>query len=213
MQSEAPLRMNLAVVSRFKPLTKKMTGMSFFISRRTSSTCVSCQLGLGCSATTRSKGSERSRCPNCSGVTTISRLRVNRAFLSSDKQCSTSARNRWTKRIRTRLRLSPMMSRAEARVPCSMSGFCRNGSKKRLKMPGWRFFSAPNRPPALVSVTSYERYGLRLALSVQYCTGGTSPVSDKAHFRPVPIGGTDGSACHFLRRLALSCRLQYHVVH
>src|SRR5260370_20914860 len=64
-------------------------------------------------------------------------------------------------------------------------------------MPGWRFFSAPNRPPALVSVTSYERYGLRLALSVQYCTGGTSPVSDKAHFRPVPIGGTDGSASTF----------------
>jgi len=46
-QSAAPFRMNSAAVSRCKPWTKNMRGMSFFIWPKRSSTCVSCQFGLG----------------------------------------------------------------------------------------------------------------------------------------------------------------------
>src|SRR5713101_4829505 len=176
-----------------------MTGMSFFISRRKSSTCVSCQLGLGCSATTRSKGSRRSRSANCSEVRTTSALRTNRAFLSSDKQCSTSARKRWTNRMRTRLRLSPITSSDEAGVPSSMSGFSLQRLQKRLEMPGGGgSFPRQTAPPA-VMVTSKTGYELHFLTSVQFCTPSTSPVLDKTHSRPVPIWGTDrGHRCFFV---------------
>src|SRR6266404_3343664 len=141
----------------------------------------------GCSATTRSKGSRRSRSANCSGVTTTSALRTNRAFLSSDKQCSTSARKRWTNRMRTRLRLSPIRSSDEAGVPSSMSGFSLQRLQKRLEMPGGGgSFPRQTAPPA-VMVTSKVGYELHRLTSVQFCTPSTSPVLDKTHSRPVPI--------------------------
>ena len=80
IQSAAPVRMNSAAVSRFMLWTKTMSGISFLTWPKSSSTCVSCQSGLGYSAMTRSKSCERNRSMNCSGVITTSELTVNRAF-------------------------------------------------------------------------------------------------------------------------------------
>jgi len=120
-------------------------------------------------------------------------------------------RKQSTKRMRTRLRLSPITSSDEAGVLAPCRFFTATGSKSAWRCRGCGSFPRQTAPPA-VMVTSRAGYELHFLTSVQFCTPSTSPVwikhiPEQSQFK-VPIEATAAFSSP-----GLPCRLQHHVVH